>query len=150
MRVNGDVADSLGMSESELYGYYTVFEIPSSFKYKGNGYHGNTDAEIQCCTVAEYIAGKYSGFNRDKEVEMVKNRKGVEQLNVHLADQDTKRKYFQNFRNTRDKAVYAPREKAAGTLAAYHAMRYPYGENKNRLGRIIREVINQYLKNDLI
>ena len=62
----------------------------------------------------------------------------------HLANQQQKREYFQDFRNTRDKAVYTPRERAAGNLAAYHAMRYPYGENiDRRINKIIKEEINK-------
>ena len=56
------------------------------------------------------------------------------------------RAFFKDFRDTRDKAVYVPREKAAGNLAAYHAMRYPYGENKERINQIIKEVIDKQLK----
>jgi hypothetical protein len=48
-------------------------------------------------------------------------------------------------KQVRDQAVYVPREKGASSLARYHAMRYPYGENKNKLGKIIREEINKIL-----
>jgi hypothetical protein len=64
----------------------------------------------------------------------------------HLANQQDKFNYYRDFRNTRDRAVYAPQERAAGNLAAYHAMRYPYGESKNKIGKIIKEEINNIIK----
>ena len=134
-----DIAENEGMAETEFYGFYTIFEVGSKKPYTGTGYKTHDDATIQCCTVADYIEGKYSGFNREAEIEMVKNRKGVDAFNVHLANQNVKKNFFKNFRNTRDKAVYAPREKAAGTLASYHAMRYPYGEEKETKGNLIKE-----------
>lgn len=117
------------LTYEDILNFYTIFEVGSKIKYSGTGYHGNADATVQCCTVADYIAGKYNGFNREDEIEMVKNRKGIESLNIHLADQNKKREALKGFRDTRDQAVYVPREKVAGNLAAYHAMRYPFGEN---------------------
>lgn len=132
-----DIAEDEGRPESDFYGFYTIFEVGSKKPYTGSGYKIHDDATIQCCTVADYIEGKYSGFNREAEIEMVKNRKGIEAFNVHLANQDVKNNFFKNFRNTRDKAVYAPREKAAGSLAAYHAMRYPFGESRKSSGKLL-------------
>ena len=128
-----DIAKNEGRPESDFYGFYTIFEVGSKDPYTGSGYKIHYDAKIQCCTVADYIEGKYSGFNREDEIEMVKNRKGANKM-IHLANQKDKFNFFKNFRKTRDNAVYVPREKAAGSLAAYHAMRYPFGEN-----RIIKE-----------
>jgi hypothetical protein len=132
-----DIAENEGRAETEFYGFYTIFEVGSKKPYTGTGYKMHDDATIQCCTVADYIEGKYSGFNREAEIEMVKNRKGIDAFNVHLANQNVKKNFFKNFRNTRDKAVYAPREKAAGTLAGYHAMRYPFGESRKSSGKLL-------------
>lgn len=117
------------LSYEDILNFYTIFETNSKKEYTGTGYKIHDDAKIECCTIRDYIAGKYKGFNREDEVEMVKNRKGVGSLNVHLANQDKKREFFKDFRDTRDKVVFVPREKGAGSLAAYHAMRYPFSEN---------------------
>lgn len=44
------------------------------------------------------------------------------------------------------KAVFVPREKGTSSLARYHALRYPYGENKKKLGKIIREEIKKLME----
>ena len=141
-----DISSRMGIEYEDLLKFYTIFEIGSKEVYTGTGYKGHDDATVQCCTIAEYIEGKYNGFNREEEVEMVKNRKGIDQLNIHLANQKDKFDYFKNFRDTRDRAVYAPREKGAGTLAGYHAMRYPFGESrKKKLLGLVNEEINKML-----
>lgn len=67
---------------------------------------------------------------------------------THLMNAKAKHNATSDFRNTRDKAIYAPREKATGTLAGYHAMRYPYGESKKSIKVNITE--NQYKRLFLI
>jgi hypothetical protein len=141
-----DISENMGIDYNDLLNFYTIFEVGSKAPYTGTGYRQHKDATIQCCTVADYIEGRYSGFNRQDEFEMVKNRKGVENLNIHLAKPEEKFNFFKGFRDARDKAIYAPREKGAGSLAAYHAMRYPYGENRKRLLQMIDEEIDKIMK----
>ena len=145
-KVITDLSSKIGIEYDDLLNFYTIFETGSKTKYTGTGYRGHDDATIQCCTVADYIEGKYNGFNREEEIEMVNNRKGVDQLNIHLANQKDKFNFFKGFRDTRDKAIYVPREKGAGSLAAYHAMRYPYGENRKRFLQMIDEEVDLLLE----
>jgi hypothetical protein len=63
----------------------------------------------------------------------------------HLAKPEEKFNFFKDFRKARDNAVYVPREKAAGSLAAYHAMRYPFGENKKRIWKQVSEEVDRVL-----
>ena len=65
---------------------------------------------------------------------------------LHLMKAKDKWNNTGSFRATRDKAIYAPREKAVGTMAAYHNM--IHSESKEKIGRIIREEIIKYIKND--
>jgi hypothetical protein len=69
-----------------------------------------------------------------------------EQLALHMQKANDKWNNTGSFRATRDKAIYAPREKAVGTMAAYHNM--IHSESKEKIGRIIREEIIKYIKND--
>ena len=107
------------------------------------------DGQITACTLSDYINGNYGldsyedEEDNDEENEIQYARDGKTQFVPHLANQDQKREFFRDFRNTRDQAVYVPREKGAGSLARYHAMRYPYGESKKKLGKIIREEIKK-------
>ena len=110
------------------------------------------DGQITACTLSDYIDGNYGPDSyedeedNDEENEIQYARDGKTQFVPHLANQDQKREFFRDFRNTRDQAVYVPREKGAGSLARYHAMRYPYGENKKKLGKIIREEIKKLME----
>jgi len=117
---------------------------------------GNNNWQITACTLSDYIEGNYGPDsyedeedNDKEENEIQYARDGKTQFVPHLANQAQKREFFRDFRNTRDQAVYAPRERAAGNLARYHAMRYPYGENKNIIGKIIKEELNKMLKGEL-
>ena len=105
------------------------------------------DGQVTACTLSNYINGNYGLYSYDDEEdnEMQYARDDKTQFVPHLANQDQKREFFRDFRNTRDQAVYVPREKGAGSLARYHAMRYPYGESKKKLGKIIREEIKKLL-----
>ena len=107
----------------------------------------NGEGEVTACTVSDYIRENYGyddeydedeEYDEDDEGEKQYARQGDTKFVPHLANQQQKREFFKDFRNTRDKAVYAPRERAAGSLAAYHAMRYPYGENRRRKKNVIR------------
>ena len=126
-----DLSKNIRVEYDKFLDFYIIFETGGRNGYKGNGYHGDPTAEIKCCKVSEYIEGKYNGFNRDEEIEMVKNRKGVEKLNIHLAKPEDKRKFLKNFRDTRAEALYAPITKALGTIARYNALKNMYGENRN-------------------
>ena len=141
-----DISSKMNIEYDDLLNFHTIFEVGSKEEYTGTGYKQHADADIQCCTVADYIEGKYSGFNRDEEIEMVKNRKGVSQLNIHLAKPEEKFNFFKNFRNTRDRVIYEPREKGAGSLAAYHALRHPFGEDRKRFLQIVSEEVDLLLE----
>lgn len=131
-----DLANTGIVTYEDLLQYDMVFE------------DWRNDGQITACTLSDYIDGNYgpdSYEDDEEENEIQYARDGKTQFVPHLANQDQKREFFRDFRNTRDQAVYVPREKGAGSLARYHAMRYPYGENKNKLGKIIREEINKIL-----
>jgi hypothetical protein len=80
----------------------------------------------------------------------------------HLANQKDKREFFKDFRDVRDRAIFVPRERGAGNLARYHAMRYPFGENKevntdmkkiirlteSDLHNLVREAVKNILEGD--
>ena len=109
------------------------------------------DGTITACTVQDYIDGNYGPESYedldDEDDTPIQYNNGQKTIFVpHLANQQDKFNYYRDFRNTRDRAVYAPQERAAGNLAAYHAMRYPYGESNNRIGKIIREAIDNIIK----
>lgn len=142
-----NLSSRLEISMEDLYNYHIVFE---------NYYNGN--GEITACTISDYINHNYGTDYEDEdededEVEEPQQqpqyaKQGKTVFVPHLANQQQKREYFQDFRDTRDQAVYAPRERAASNLAAYHAMRYPYGENKDKIGNIIREEIDKIIKGE--
>jgi hypothetical protein len=127
--------DEIGLTYQQMLGFIIIFE------------DWRNDGEVTACTVSDYIDGNYGpeSYEDDDEGEIQYARDGKTQFVPHLASPEEKREFFKDFRNTRDQAVYVPREKGAGSLARYHAMRYPYGENKKKLGKIIREEINKIL-----
>jgi len=120
----------------ELYGYTIIFRSPQDYNV------------VTACTVSDYIDGNYGedddedddyeeddeddDYEDEDDYEEPEYTKGTAKFIPHLANQERKREFYKNFRDTRDKAVYTPREKAAGNLARYHAMRYPYGESIER------------------
>lgn len=118
--------EEIDVDYEDMLNYHMVFE-----DWRNNG-------EITCCTISDYVDGNYgpesyedNDEDNDESGENIQYaRQGKTQFVPHLANQRQKREFFKDFRNTRDKALYTPREKAARNLAAYHAMRYPYGENK--------------------
>jgi len=122
-----DLANSQIDTYENLLGYVMVFE-----NWRNGG------GLITACTTSDYISENYGETYDDEEdddeeeddVQYARNEKT--KFVPHLANQGEKREFFKNFRDTRDKALYAPRERAAGNLAAYHAMLYPFGENKER------------------
>ena len=118
--------DEIGVSYNELMDFHMVFE------------DWRNDGEVTCCTISDYVDGNYgpNSYEEDDD-EPIQYNNGQKTVFVpHLANQDQKREYFKDFRNTRDRAVYVPRERGGnGNLAQYHAMRYPYGENKDNKGK---------------
>lgn len=137
-----DLANTGIVTYEDLLQYDMVFE-----DWRNNG-------QITACTLSDYIDGNYGPDSYEdedddeEENEIQYARDGKTQFVPHLANQEQKREFFKDFRNTRDQAVYAPRERAAGNLARYHAMRYPYGENKNIIGKIIKEELNKLIKGE--
>ena len=126
----------IGLSYEEMLQFIMIFE------------DGNNDWQVTACTVSDYIDGNYgidSYEDDEDDGEKQYARDGKTQFVPHLANQQQKREFFRDFRNTRDQAVYAPREKGVGSLARYHAMRYPYGESKKLVNKIIKEEINKIL-----
>lgn len=126
-------------SVNDMLQYHMVFE------------DWRNDGTITACTVQDYLDGNYGpesyedeDENNDEPIQYNNGQKTV--FVPHLANQQDKFNYYKDFRNTRDRAVYAPQERAAGNLAAYHAMRYPYGESREKVGKIIKEVINNIIK----
>ena len=126
-------------SVNDMLQYHMVFE------------DWRNDGTITACTVQDYLDGNYGpesyedeDENNDEPIQYNNGQKTV--FIPHLANQQDKFNYYKDFRNTRDRAVYAPQERAAGNLAAYHAMRYPYGESREKVGKIIKEVINNIIK----
>ena len=124
-----DLANTSIVTYNDLLSYIIVFE------------DGNNDWQVTACTVSDYIDGNYGQDEdededyEDEEVQYARPEKT--QFIPHLANQNQKREFFKDFRNTRDQAVYAPKERGAGSLARYHAMRYPYGENKKTKKKMI-------------
>lgn len=131
-----DLANTGIVTYEDLLQYSMVFE------------DWRNDGKITACTINDYIDGNYGLDSHDDEEdnEIQYARDGKTQFVPHLANQDQKREFFRDFRNTRDQAVYVPREKGAGSLARYHAMRYPYGESKKKLGKIIKEEIKKLME----
>ena len=128
-----------GLKIEDMLQYHMVFE------------DWRNDGTITACTVQDYIDGNYGPESYedldDEDDTPIQYNNGQKTVFVpHLANQQDKFNYYRDFRNTRDRAVYAPQERAAGNLAAYHAMRYPYGESKKKLGKIIREVIDNAIR----
>ena len=144
-----NLSQGLNISLDELYNYHMVFE------------DADNDYQITACTLSQYMRGEYGpeyDSEDEEEYEEPQERHyGRDEKTVfvpHLANQQQKREYFKDFRDTRDKAVYAPRERGAGNLAAYHAMRYPYGENKEKhialtesdLHALVKEAVKNILE----
>lgn len=129
----------IGLSYQEMLDFIIIFE------------DSDNDWQVTACTVSDYINGNYGIESEDGEEDMEKQyaRDGKTQFVPHLANQQQKREFFKGFRDTRDQAVYVPREKGAGSLARYHAMRYPYGESKKLVNKIIKEEINK-IGNDIL
>lgn len=135
-----DLANTRIVTYEDLLQYDMVFE------------DWRNDGQITACTLSDYIDGNYGpdSYEDDdeEENEIQYARDGKTQFVPHLANQAQKREFFKDFRNARDQAVYVPRERAAGNLARYHAMRYPYGENKQMINNVIKEELNKIIKGE--
>ena len=137
-----DLANTGIVTYEDLLQYVMVFE------------DWRNDGQITACTLSDYIDGNYGPDSYEDEDDEEENeiqyaRDGKTQFVPHLANQAQKKEFFKDFRNTRDQAVYAPRERAAGNLARYHAMRYPYGENKQMINNVIKEELSKLIKGEL-
>jgi hypothetical protein len=143
-----DLANTGIVTYEDLLQYVMVFE------------DWRNDGQITACTLSDYIDGNYGPdsyedeedndeYDDEEENEIQYARDGKTQFVPHLANQAQKKEFFKDFRNTRDQAVYAPRERAAGNLARYHAMRYPYGENKQMINNVIKEELSKLIKGEL-
>ena len=123
------LSQNIGVPYIVLMNYHIVFE------------DNNNNGKVTACTVSDYVDGNYGNnhIDYDKGEEIRYNNGEKTTFVPHLANQAQKREFFKDFRGTRDNTVYAPKERGGnGTLAQYHAMRYPYGENKNRNKKVIR------------
>lgn len=120
--------DKIPATYNEMLHYIIVFE-----DWRKN------DGKVTACTVYDYIEGNYGEEYEEEYDEPIQYNNGKKTTFVpHLANQAQKREYYQDFRNTRDRAVYTPRERGGnGSLAQYNAMRYPYGENVKRNKKLI-------------
>lgn len=141
--IMADLSNTGIVSYEDLMEYDMVFE------------DGNNDWQVTACTLSDYISGNYGPDSYEDEDDEEENetqyaRDGKTQFVPHLANQAQKREFFKDFRSARDQAVYVPRERAAGNLARYHAMRYPYGENKQMINNVIKEEVNKLIKGELI
>jgi hypothetical protein len=142
-----NLSDGLELDYDDLLQYHIVFE------------NWNTgDGEVTACTVADYIDENYGPDEEDEEedgdTEHQYARQGKTVFVPHLANQKDKREFFKDFRDVRDKAIFVPQERGAGTVARYHALRYPYGENRERtmsltesdLHYIVKEAVKNILE----
>lgn len=149
-----NLSERLDIDYNELLQYHIVFE---------DWFHG--DGYITACTVSDYIEGNYGPDEEDEEEDDTERqfaRQGETVFVPHLANQKDKREFFKDFRDARDKAIFVPQERGAGTVARYHAMRYPYGESKKRnidmkkiirltesdLHKIVKESVRRILEGD--
>lgn len=146
-----NLSQGLDISLDELYNYHMVFE------------DADNDYQITACTLSQYMRGEYGpeyDSEDEEEYEEPQERHyGRDEKTVfvpHLANQKDKREFFKDFRDARDKAIFVPQERGAGTVARYHALRYPYGENRERkisltesdLHNIVKEAIKSILEGD--
>ena len=111
----------------------------------------DNDYEPYGCKVHEYISGTFGKEESEENVDD-DNRQwstGTTKFVPHLASAEQKREYFKDFINNRDEHLYVPMERAAGNVARYRAMRYPYGESKihdlTKTQKILREQIELFL-----
>ena len=147
----------------------TTYNDLLKFNIIFEAYGQNTGREyVTACTTADYISDNYNhngpyydddeeDYDDDYDDDNEQPQQQTQQYNelgmpIHLANQQQKRQFFQNFRNDRDQYINVPKEKAAGTIARYNALRHPYGESKQynnmiriteaQLRRIITEAAN--------
>lgn len=131
--------EKVGVPYEELLNYVIVFEDVRN------------DYTVTACTISDYMSGNYGDeeYDDEEDNDFSYARQGKTQFIPHLASPEEKREYFQDFRNSRDASLYVPKERAAGSLARYHALRYPYGESRKLLNKIIKEEIDKKIKEEL-
>jgi len=119
----------MGYDYEEFMDYHMIYEDWDS-----------EDGGIKLTTLGDYINGPH-----EEDKQYAKDGKTV--FIPHLAKPEEKKEFFKDFRNTRDRVKFVPQEKAAGTIAAYHAMRYPFGESKKRIWKQVSEEVERVLSN---
>ena len=120
-------AAGLSLSVADMMGYVIIFEDPAN------------DYQVTASTVSQYISGDYEDGVRF-------SRGGDAKFAPHLGSPEEKREFYRQFIDSRNKSKYAPRERVGGTLAGYHALRYPYGESvESRVGRVVSEVVRSFV-----
>jgi hypothetical protein len=124
-----DLADYMGYDYEEFMDYHMIYEDWDS-----------EDGGIKLTTLGDYINGPH-----EEDKQYAKDGKTV--FIPHLAKPEEKKEFFKDFRDTRDRVKFVPQEKAAGTIAAYHAMRYPFGESKKRIWKQVSEEVERVLSN---
>jgi hypothetical protein len=101
----------------------------------------DNDGTVTGCSVSDYISSK----PLDEYIHPDERQGSV--FIPHLASPEEKKDFFKDFRDTRDRVKFVPQEKAAGTIAAYHAMRHPFGESKKRIWKQVSEEVERVLSN---
>ena len=101
---------------------------------------------VKCCTVEEYIEGvPFKNEDNDEEKED-SDEENVEpqkpkkmELQLHLLPSEKKWRALKAYRDSQDRKYNIPKEKAAGTVARYNALRYPYSESLKRGNQVLSE-----------
>jgi hypothetical protein len=88
----------------------------------------------------------------DEEIQLSNNEEDVEEeknrLAIHLMGQDEKRKFFSNFRKTRDEKN--ARKLGKMPMAQYNLLKYGYiDEDKRRIIRLTESQVKEIIKNEL-
>lgn len=128
---------NIGLSYDEIMNFEIIYaDFDDNYKPYG-------------CKVHEYISRTF-GKDEPQKNDDRQWRRGTTKFIPHLASPEQKKEYFKDFIKNRDEGIYVPMERAAGNIARYRAMRYPYGESKtidsNKVKKILREQIESFTK----